>query len=549
MREDQRFVDWTNNFFEEFLRENPGTATFFGKHDYDHLLGDGSKEHTIRMYEKFMATWKEMKETFDRSKLSFHNQIDYDLLDHSGERQKFEFETLQTWKTGYNGGGPVGGIGGSLFSLLTGEFAPFEKRAESMVGRMERIPEFLEQSKNTWMEPVDLWTRLAIQECESMPGLLQFLSNLIEKFPGISKDLKKRASKASKAAVETIKAYKTFLEQEVLPRANRDWCVGEENFSSLLEIRKLPYTAEEILEMGWALYDKTKEELRALADKIAPGKSFEEVRGILKSDHPKTFEEVLELYTKAVVQARHFVAEKGLASIPSQEEEFVEVKETPGYLAPLIPKAAYIPPAYFDPVKKGIYIVTRPKDASTLQEHSRITIINTSVHEAYPGHHLQMSVASLNSSFIRMFVMGTETIEGWAHYCEQMLLEEGYLEGKEFEFIQKLDALWRATRLIVDVELSRGRMSLDEAVEFIIEKAGKSKETAIATVNHCTGVPGYHLSYLTGKHLVLHLREKMKRKLGNEFSLQFFHDVILKNGSIPYYFLERAMEHEAEKLT
>ncbi|MHA2299082.1 MAG: DUF885 domain-containing protein [Candidatus Hodarchaeales archaeon] len=548
MNEDERFVSWYHQFFDEFMKENPIAATFFGKHEYDHLLGELSTEQAIRQYERSMAYWKELKEKFDRSKLSFDNQIDYELLDHYFEQTRFNFETLQTWKTGYRNSGPVGTIGGGLFPLLTGEFAPFIKRAESIVERMERVPNFLEKSKDIWKEPVELWTQLAIQECDSMPGLLQFLSGVIEQDPGAGDDLKQRAVKASNTAIKSIKTYRTFLEQEVLPKASRNWCTGEGIFSKLLKLRKLPYTGDKILEMGWKHYEETKTELEKLASEIALGKSFDEVRELLNGDYPETYDTVLEHYTEAVTEARKFIIEKKIASMPNQGEEFVEVKETPEYMSPLIPLAAYIPPAYLDPVKKGIYLVTKPKDNSLLRDHSRIGILNTSVHESYPGHHMHMSVASLNASLIRTFVFANETAEGWAHYCEQMMFEEGYLKGKEFEFIQKLDSLWRAVRLIVDIELSRGRITFEEAIDFIVEKAGKSRETAIAIVSHCTTSPGFHLSYLTGKRLILGLREKVFDKLGDRFNLKFFHDVILKNGCIPYYFLEQVMEREVEML-
>ncbi|MHA2331378.1 MAG: DUF885 domain-containing protein [Candidatus Hodarchaeales archaeon] len=547
MSEDERFIERYNNFFDEYLKENPIYATYLGKHDQDHLLGDSSKEHVIKVYELLMIAWKEMEEAIDKSKLSFENQIDYELLEHSVELQKFRFEILQTWKTGYGWSRSVGAVGSALYALLTREFAPFEKRAESMVGRMERVPEFLDQSKNTWIEPVELWTRLTIQECETTPSLLQFLSALISQYPGISDELKERAAKAAKMAMDSISTYKTFLEQDVLPRADRDWCIGEENLSKILELRKLPYKAEEILEMGWRFFNETNADLEKLASDMAPGKTFEEVREMIKSDHPETFDELLEFYTKSVTEARKYVIEKELASVP-EKGEVVEVKETPEYMAPIIPFAAYMTPAYFDEEKIGIYIVTRPKDPSMFQEHSYNGILNTSVHEAYPGHHLQMSMGVLNTSFIRIFAQGTETVEGWAHYCELMMLEEGFLQGKEFEFIQKLDVLWRAARIIIDVKLSSGKMTFDEAVNLLVEKVGMKKEGATAEVKRYTSSPGYQLSYLIGKHLILDLREKMKEKLGDKFNLKFFHDVILKNGGIPYYFLEQVMEREADKL-
>ncbi|MHA1449617.1 MAG: DUF885 family protein, partial [Candidatus Hodarchaeales archaeon] len=411
MTEDEKFVNWYIGIMEEILKDNPIGATFFGKHDYDHLLGDPSKEKTIEQYNK-MINWIEyMKTSFDQEKLSYSNRIDYQLLEHMMANQKFMFEEVESWKTGYEGSGPVGGIGYALFVLVTREFAPFAERARSMVSRIERIPEYLEKSKNSWIEPVPLWTNLALQECDRTPGFIQFVTALISQDQECSNELKERATKAAPIAIAAIGEYKSFIEKSVLPRAKRDWVIGDK-FNKLMELRKLPYSVDEILELGEEYFSTTEAELRELAAELAPGKTFEETREQLKAKHPADFEEILEKYREAVNRAKQFIFEKDLATIP--DEQSIEIVETPSYMAPVFPFAAYIPPAFLDKDKHGVYIVTRPKDPKMLKEHSYASILNTSIHEAYPGHHLQMSVAALSTSFIRMFVSGMEVVEGWA---------------------------------------------------------------------------------------------------------------------------------------
>lgn len=553
MTEDERFVEWYTRMFDEILSEYPIAATGSGKHNHDHLLGDISKEHAIKMHEKIIAYWADMKEKFDRSKLSFENQVDYDLLEHKWALEKFRFEELQLWKSGYRGisiggyivAGPAGMIGVAMFPLMTGEFAPFEIRAESLVSRMEKVPEFLERSKDTWFSPVELWTRMAINECETTAELMVFVNNLIKYHPATERKLSERAIKASKAATESIESYKKYLELEVIPRANHDWSIGKEKFTKLLELMKLPYDTDQLLEMGWKFFNETKADLEKLATDIAPGKTLEEVRNMVKHDQPTSFEEVLALYRKSVEGAREFIAERGLATVPVQGES-IEVKETPASLVPLVPIVAYFPPAYFDEVKKGQLVITRPKDESKLE--SRNGIVNLSLHEAYPGHHLQRSVTALNNSFIRIYSSSSETGEGWALYCEQMMIEEGYEESKEYEFSQKLGTLWRVARIIIDIGLSTGNMSIDEAIEFMVDNVGREKEGETGMIKIYTLLPTLPLSYTLGKNLVLQLREKMMKKLGNKFSLRFFHDIILRNGSIPYHFLEQVMERETNKI-
>jgi uncharacterized protein (DUF885 family) len=443
--------------------------------------------------------------------------------------------------------GPVGNIGGALFPLLIGDFAPFSKRMISMVQRMEQIPEYLRKSKDTWIKPVNIWTKFACDECDSTPGLIKFINQTVNQNSDCSDDLKQRMSKACDEAINAIKSYKFFLENDILPKAKHNWCIGEDKFRKLLEIRKLPFSAEEILNLGWNYFNEIENDLKRLANEIAPEKQFDEIRLMLKKNHPENFEAVFSEVKKAITKAKQFVQENDLASFPNHVE-LVDVKETPEFLAPLVPIATIIPPAYFDDIKKSTYLITRHNDSNLLQEFSYNDILNTSVHEAYPGHHHQQLMTGIYNSYVHSFTNGTEVIEGWAHYCEQMMYEEGYLQGKEFEFIQKLGELWRAARIIIDVELAMGKMTIKEAVTFLVDKVGRTQGSAEAEVNFFTTAPGFFLSYLTGKHLLLELRNKMKKKLGEKFSLKFFHDIILKNGSIPYHFLERIMEHESDKL-
>ncbi len=232
--------------------------------------------------------------------------------------------------------------------------------------------------------------------------------------------------------------------------------------------------------------------------------------------------------------------EKQLATV--YEEDKLLVEETPAFMAPLLPFAALVSPGKFDSKQVGNYIVTRPHEAGNLGKHlNYASIANTAVHEGFPGHFLQMTVSN-RGSFVRLFAGGTETIEGWAHYCEQMMMERGFNRSPEVQFMQVNDAIWRAVRIIVDVKLSRGEMSFDEAVDMLMKEARISKEGAVAEVRRYTLSPGYPLSYLLGKHLILKLKEEVKQKMGNKFSERFFHDVVTANGELPMFLLKKIFD-------
>jgi uncharacterized protein (DUF885 family) len=164
-------------------------------------------------------------------------------------------------------------------------------------------------------------------------------------------------------------------------------------------------------------------------------------------------------------------------------------------------------------------------------------ILGTAVHEGFPGHFLQCAVSN-RSSFVRLLAGGTEIIEGWAHYCEEMMTEHGFIKSLEAQFMKVNDGIWRAVRIIVDVKLSRGEMTFDEAVDMLMEEAGMSKEGAVAEVRRYTLTPAYPLSYLLGKHLILELRDDIKKRMGRRFSEKFFHDTIASNGKLPIALLK-----------
>jgi uncharacterized protein (DUF885 family) len=304
-------------------------------------------------------------------------------------------------------------------------------------------------------------------------------------------------------------------------------------------------TSEEIHQLGVKYLEELKKERASIASKLAPGKSVDEVMALIEKDAPKTFEEALDATRKAMLEAKDFVVKNELATV--HEEDKLVVEETPAFIAPIIPFAAMMMPSRFDKPMIGVYIVTRPKDISNLGKHlNYASVRNTAVHEAFPGHFLQLAVSN-RSSLVHLLGEGTETVEGWAHYCEQMMMEHGFVTGLESKLVQVNDAIWRAVRIILDVKLSRGEMSFDEAVKMLVDEVGMSKEGAIAEVRRYTMSPGQPLSYLVGKHLILQLRDEVKQKMGARYNEKFFHDTITAYGLLPTSMLREVFNQKISR--
>ncbi len=537
MSADEQFEKLNREMFEKVLEENPTLATFFGLHEpYDWKLPDGSVKNifdTFALIEEWVA---KLKEEIDVERLNDDNKIDWKVMQHVYELFKFQIREQRTFETNPDAFDEIGGV---LFIMLTRDYAPIEKRIDAIVARLENLPSYLEQFRTRFekSEPVKLWTQIALESCQRIPSLLQFILNATKGM--IPEDLHARLKSGIEQLGEPIKQHSKWLEN-LLAKAKSEWALGAEKFEKLLQLRGLGMSSDEIHDLGVDYLRKLKKERTRLAEQIAPGKSVKETLELIEKKAPKSFEEALSATREQMVAARRFVMEKQLATV--YEEDKLLVEETPAFMAPLLPFAALVSPGKFDSKQVGNYIVTRPHEAGNLGKHlNYASIANTAVHEGFPGHFLQMTVSN-RGSFVRLFAGGTETIEGWAHYCEQMMMERGFNRSPEVQFMQVNDAIWRAVRIIVDVKLSRGEMSFDEAVDMLMKEARISKEGAVAEVRRYTMSPGYPLSYLLGKHLILKLKEEVKQKMGNKFSERFFHDVVTANGELPMFLLKKIFD-------
>jgi uncharacterized protein (DUF885 family) len=543
MDADQKFEKLIQEMFEKFLEKNPDNATFLGLHEpYDYLMPKGSTDRLVENLQLMEELARRVKETVDCEKLSAEHKVDWAVIEKACEQGKFYLYEVRAHELNPDAFMDIGGL---VFTMFTREYAPLEKRADAIAARIEKMPTFLEEYRTRFAKskPVKLWTEMAIGTVQQMGGLFQFV--LYATKGQVSDKIYERLSKAVDGLQPALKAYNEWL-QSLLPKTTEKWALGREKFEKLLKLRGLGMGSEEILELGWKYLRELETERERLAKKIAAGKSVEEVMKVIEGKAPKTFEEALEFTKKTMEEARWFVQEKKLATVYA--EDVLVVKETPGFLVPIIPFAAMEMPAHFDKPQMGVYIVTRPKDVANLGKHlNYASIRNTATHEAFPGHFLQGAVSN-RGSLVHILADGTETTEGWAHYCEQLMQEKGFSADLETQLIQINDMIWRAVRIIVDVKLSRGEMSFGEAVKMLMDEAGLSKEAAEAEVKRYTQTPGYALSYLLGKHLILQLKEDVKRKMGNRFDERFFHDTITANGYLPIALLREVFDHKTEGL-
>lgn len=543
MNADQKFEELKKQTIDKFFELNPHFASFMGLHDpFDYLLPKGNTERFFETHKILEDSVSQMKKTVDYDSLNDANKIDWQVLENALEFSKFDLHEVRFYERNPDAFDEIGGV---FFSMITKDYAPMEKRVNAIVTRLEKLPKYLEEFRSRFEKsrPVKLWTEVAIESAQQIPGLFQFIAAASK--GKVSEELHGRLTRTAMSLMQPFEEHMKWL-QGLKSKTTEDWALGKQKFEKLVQLRDLGMTSEEIYQLGVKYLKELKEERARVAAQLAPGKSAEEVMKMIEKNAPKTFEEALEATSKAMMEAKQFIIKNNIATI--HEEDKLLVEETPAFLAPLIPFAAMNMPSRFDKPMIGIYIVTRPKDVKNLGNHLNYpSIRNTAVHEAFPGHFLQGSISNRNS-IVHILAQGTETTEGWAHYCEQMMMERGFVTGLESKLIQINDGLWRAVRIIVDVKLSRGEMKFEEAVNMLTKETGMSKEGAVAEVRRYTQTPGYALSYLLGKHLILLLRDEVKQKMGAKFNERFFHDTVTANGYLPISMLRSIFDQKIAKL-
>jgi len=429
------------------------------------------------------------------------------------------------------------GIGDPLFALFARNFAPLEERLAALTSRIEAIPQFLTEHRSRATGPqVRLWQQSELESAGEMPG---FFDEIVAAGSVLPEPEWRRLSTAAEQAKVAVAGYEDFL-RGTLETAVETWPLGRERYDERVALRAFDgVDSDQILEIGWQQLASQRTARTAAAREIDPSVDEATVIDRLKSDHPANFHDALEAYREAMLRSRQHLIDHHIVSIP--DDERIEVVPTPEYLRRVMPFAAYFDAPKFDTNPQGIYIVTPSPDGNpdAMREHNYSGISNTSIHEAYPGHHLQLSVAGKHPSLSRLAAQAPEFVEGWGMYSEQLMREVGFDAGASFRLTMHTDAIWRACRIILDVRMHRGEIGVDEAVAWLVEQTGFDAAHARAEVQRYTYTPTYQLSYLLGKVLLLQLREDERRRLGDAFSLRDFHDTLLRNGSLPISFHRR----------
>lgn len=518
---------------DDVLAHEPIEATWAGIHDYDADYPDVSLDGFTQAQTRAKAHLDALRR-WKPQQLSPFELIDWQMLVSKFEVQLRELSQLELHKHSpslY----PNVAIEG-IYSLLARDYAPLSDRLPALTSRLEKIPGIFAAARANLKRSPAIWREIAIEETE---GAAEFLRQTVG--PITKEHISAYAGLG--AAITATNDYGRFLREDFSNSNGMPFAVGRELFDFKLKREHLlDLDADALLQFGERAVRTTLEQLAEAARSIDPKKTWGEIVEESRRELPAE-QALLQEYRAGVDRAKQFVRDRKLVSIPSGES--LQVVETPTFMRPTIPYAAYMPAGGFEPRQDGLYYVTPVNQRLTPEEraqqmsgHNRYGMLLTNVHEGYPGHHLQLVHASGVESPVRKLLWNTVFCEGWALYCEQLVLDEGFTTDPRHRMFQLKDQLWRACRVVIDVKLHTGTMTFNEAVDMLVNVAHLERPNAIGEVRRYTQSPTQPMSYLMGKHQILNLREREKQRLGSRFDLRSFHDRLLSYGTIPVALIE-----------
>jgi len=550
----QQFAKTSDEYLDQvYFPYSPTQGTLAGYHQYDTKLEDYSRKAidaevaALRDFEK-----KILAIPADAPGLDLTTRGDRMMVLSSIRSNLLTLETIRPWEK--NADNYSGTCANGAFTLMERKFASPDDRLRSLIAREKQMPALLATARVNLKNPPRIYTEIAI---EQLPGIVSFFEHDVPLAFAEAKDpsLKAEFAQSNAAVISELNNYLGWLKTDLLPRSNGDFRIGAGSFSKKLEYDEMvDLPLDKLLEIGWANLRKNQEHFKQVAKELEPGKEPSAVLEQLGENHPAP-DHLLDAFRATFDGLVDFIRAHHIVTIPSDVRPIVE--ETPPFMRATTFASMDTPGPFEAHATEAYFNVTLPDPSMKPAEvegfmHSFNvgTVISTAVHEAYPGHYIQFLWVPNAPSRVRKLLGAATNVEGWAHYTEQMMLDEGYgqpgagaKDERESKFLrlgQLQDALLRNARFIVGIQMHTGKMSFDQAVEFFQKEGYQSKETAVVETKRGTGDPTY-LYYTLGKLEILKLREDLKKKQGAAFSLEEFHNRFLSQGFPPIRIVREAM--------
>jgi uncharacterized protein (DUF885 family) len=551
---DAEYEAVAEEYIKGYFAAHPLQGTALGLHEYDGKITDYSRLALDAELSR-LRRFDDRLNKFDPTKLSQRQSIDLRILQAAVKKELFQMQDISVFERNPM----VYARAADLNIYVQRNFAPLEDRVRSLIAIESQVPNILIAARTNLKEILPKpYVELAIQIAKGSSDFLK--KDLPAAIAGLKDEhLRAAFQDSNRKAANALSEYAAWLEREKLPKASLDFALGEEKFRRLLaETELVDLPPQKILEIGLEQLKSEQEAFTKAAKIIDPDKSPIEVFRQIQSEHPKP-ENLIPDVAKDLDKIRKYVSSHNLVTIPSDVR--AKVKETPLYRRATSFASMDTPGPFEKRATEAYYYVTPTEnDWPEKQKEEWLTAFNyytsdiTSIHEAYPGHYVQFLRLNASSATKVEKIFGSYAfIEGWAHYCEKMMIDEGYgsttgatpseedaKRAAKYRMAQADEALLRLCRLCVSIKMHTQKMSIDEATKFFQENCYYEEKPARSEAMRATFDPLY-LNYTLGKLQILKLRDDYKAQQGDEFSLQKFHNELLNHGMPPIRLLREIM--------
>ena len=557
--EDQRFEELGREYLDQFTALSPVSATFLGDHRFDGDLDHVSEEAREKELQLLEESLSELR-SIDRGSLSQANQVDALLLENKLREDLWRLQVLQEWA--WNPTLYTGLSGGALYSLLARDYAPLEERLVHVADRLEQFPRLFEEIRST-LAPERVPQIHAETAVNQNRGMLSILDNqVVPHLEVLADDQRGRLEMAMETGRAAVEQHQQWLEEELLPAAQGDFRIGAELFDV-----KLGFTLQSKMDRA-TVRQRAEERMVLVRDQMYelaveilteenPSSSWPEVPS--EEDKQNTIQAAMEIVyqvrpkrggivdtaNRSLAQATQFAAEKGIVTVPSDPVEII--------IMPEFRRGVSL--AYCDspgPLDKGqmtFYAVsplpeewTAEQDESFLKEYNDMSVQVLTIHEAVPGHYLQLAHANAYPSTLRAVLSSGPFIEGWAVYSEGVMQRQGYLDGDpRFHIILLKWYLRDIANALIDQAIHVEGMTREEAMDLMVTKAFQEEREAAGKWVRAQLTSGQLSTYFVGFLDHTDLRAEVEEAQGESFDLQSYHDTLLSFGSPPVHYARAMM--------
>lgn len=530
------FREFVDEYFRGYFTFYPSKATAAGFHDYDTQLEDFSSQK-MRSRSAELRTQLAALEALRRQKLAQDDQIDAAILDGRLRAELLDIDTIRSWRR--NAIPYVSTPGTAADAIMKRSFAPPAERLRLLAGRLEGVEKLLAAMRDNVTDPPRESTELAYRICTGSVGFFRdTVTKWAKEAAGADAGLFASFQSANRKAVNAFEFTANFLGTDQMPLSTGSYSIGPDAFLKKLRYEEMiDLPLERLLAIGEAQLEKDYKDFVETARRIQPGAAPAEAMRSLSNQHPAE-NQLIETAKATVESIRKFVADKKIVTIPPDVAPVV--LETPPYARSGTFAFMDMPGAYEGAATEALYYVTPPEKDWTRarkEEHLRLfskpVMEMITIHEAYPGHYTQFLYAKNFPSKTRRLLWTRSNAEGWAHYVEQMMIEEGFGGGDpKVRLAQLSEALLRDCRYVAGIRLHTQNQTVEQAARLFVERGFQEPANAYEEARRGAHDPTY-LYYTAGKLQIYKLREDYQREQGSAYSLGKFHTEFIRHGRIP----------------